>query len=178
MKRVLCMILSALLILSLAGCGAGSGKTAAPENAPENAPEITSFALTWGCYGISSYDSATGKLVKTTDATHPEDYVTEYRLTEQERQEIWQLLRELDANSYPDAYDPNPELGSDPTETLILTVRTAAGEKTITARDTAFASTAESAEGRAFLQTCRTIERLLTGTEAWQALPDYEHYYL
>ena len=174
MKRRICACCAVLLLGALA---AGCGKTAAPENAPENEPEITSFALTWGCYGISSYDSATGALVKTTDATHPEDYVTEYRLTEQERQEVWQLLRELDANSYPDRYSPNPELHSEPSETLILTVRTAAGEKTITARDTAFASTAESAEGRAFLQTCRTIERLLTGTEAWKALPEYEFFY-
>ena len=52
------------------------------------APEDFSFALTWNCLGVSSYDSATGKLVKTTDATHPEDYVTEYRLTEQERRQI------------------------------------------------------------------------------------------
>ena len=29
-------------------------------------PEDYSFSLTWGVYGVSSYDSSTGKLVKTT----------------------------------------------------------------------------------------------------------------
>ena len=46
------------------------------------------FALTWNCYGISSYDSQTGKLVKTTDATNSDDYVTYYQLTDQDKEYI------------------------------------------------------------------------------------------
>ena len=47
-----------------------------------------SFNLTWGCYGVSSYDSETGILVKTNDATNPEEYVTTYYLTEEEKKQI------------------------------------------------------------------------------------------
>ena len=140
------------------------------------APEDFSFALTWNCYGVSSYDSATGKLVKTTDATHPEDYMTEYQLTAAERRQVWQLLRKLDVDSYPDEYDTG--LMSKPPCVLILTVRTAAGEKTIRAQGEPFVDTARDEKGQAFLDACRTIEELLYATEAWQALPDYEHYYL
>ena len=164
MRRIVPLLL--LLTLVCTACG----KQAVPED--------FSFAMTWNCYGVSSYDSATGVLVKTTDATHPEDYVTEYHLTEAERQQIRKLLQDLDADSYPDEYDPNPEVKSDPSMTLILTVRTGAGEKTIRAEGIALGyPAAPTAAGRRFLETCRTIETLLTGTEAWQALPDYEFLY-
>ena len=44
--------------------------------------ESFSFSLVWNCYGVSSYDSETGRLIKTTDATNPEDYITHCELTE------------------------------------------------------------------------------------------------
>ena len=59
-------------------------------------PENLSFSLTWNTYGISSYDSATGKLVKTTDATNPEDYITTLQLDGTQLFAIWELLWELD----------------------------------------------------------------------------------
>ena len=43
-----------------------------------------SFSLTWNTFGISSYDSKTGKLVKTKDAPNPEDYITTHFLTAEE----------------------------------------------------------------------------------------------
>ena len=70
----------------LAGC----------EKKSAGVPEDFEFSLTWGVYGISSYDSQTGRLVKTTDATHPEDYVTTHRLTQEERETLWQVIRDLD----------------------------------------------------------------------------------
>ena len=69
--------------------------------------EEFSFSLTWGCYGVSSYDSKTGKLIKTTDATNPEDYVTDYQLTDEDKEYFYDLISLLDINSYPDEYDPD-----------------------------------------------------------------------
>ncbi len=140
------------------------------------APEDFSFALTWNVYGVSSYDSLTTKLVKTTDATHPEDYVTSYRMTEEERWKVWQLVQDLDIDSYPDEFDPQNGMSS-PTMTLILTVRTAEGEKTVAARDIALSFRSEDDKGQQFLGTCRVIQEMLTATEAWQDLPEYEHFY-
>ena len=59
--------------------------------APTNIPEDFSFSLVWNCYGISSYDSQTGKLVKTTDATNPKDYITYYQLTDEDKEYIYNL---------------------------------------------------------------------------------------
>ena len=39
-----------------------------------------------------SYDSQTGKLVKTTDATNPDDYVTYYQLTDADKEYIYNLI--------------------------------------------------------------------------------------
>ena len=163
-KHVIAIV--ALVLCTALGIGAAA---AIDRNGPSpEMPEDFSFALTWGVFGIRSYDSATGKLVKTST----ERIETEYQLTEQERQQIWEWICRLKPETYPDEYDPNPDMGCDPSETLILTVRTAEGEKTITAYDTAYAESSGDAKGDLFLKTCRAIQHLLTDTEAWQAMPD------
>lgn len=140
-------------------------------------PEDFSFALTWGAFGISSYDSQTGKLVKTTDATNPSDYVTNYQLTEEEKAHIfYDLIYPLNVDAYPGMFDPSNGI-STPSRTLILTVRMNGTEKTIKAKDISFSNESEDAKGQAFLSTCKAISDLLKATEEWKALPDYEVIY-
>ena len=169
MKKLVCIACSIILLLSLTlgltACGGGN-----------RVPEDFSFAISWN-HGVTSYDSATGVLVKESDATHPEDYTTEYRLTEQELQMVWQLIQQLDIQSYPDQYDPNPGKQSKPPASLILTVRTAAGEKTIRAEGIAAGYESDNDMGRKFLSTCRAIQELLCATDAWQSLPEFEKLY-
>ena len=137
-----------------------------------------SFSLTWDVYGISSYDSTTGRLVKTTDASTPEDYIAIYYLTEAEKQEIYNLIASLDITSYPDSYDPHEgELHSKPSMTLILSVKTNALKKTVTAENIALTYEAENPEGQHFLSVCKEIRDILIGTDEWKSLPDYEFYY-
>ncbi len=136
-----------------------------------------SFRLTWNCYGVSSYDSKTGKLVKTTDATHPEDYVTEAFLTEEQLTEIYNLISEMNVNSYPDEYNPHDGLASSPPMTLILSVDMGGNEKTISAKTIAISFDSENEKGQTFLTVCKTIIDMLTATEEWKALPEYEFLY-
>ena len=141
-------------------------------------PENLSFSLTWNTYGISSYDSATGRLVKTTDATNPEDYVTTLQLDGTQLFEIWELLWDLDIETYPDEYDPQGgKLSSDPSMTLILTLRDGDKVKTVRAEDIALSYDSNDPKGQKFLDTCKGIRDILTATEAWKALPEYEFFY-
>ena len=175
MKRTIALLAALALLLPLLGCrSAESGAGSAPGGSGE---EILSFALTWDVYGISSYDSATGRLVKTKDATHPEDYVTTCTLSAETMDEIRALLASLDVNSYPDEYNPTPSQASEPPMTLILTVRTDGGEKTIRAENISLSFSSDNKKGQAFLDACKTIRDLLTATDEWKALPDYEFYY-
>lgn len=141
-----------------------------------------SFALTFGTYGISSYDSQTGKLVKTTDATHPEDYVTEMFLSTRELAEVYHHLTELGIENYPDTYDPisdpnsDEHITSEPPRTLILTVKIGDRVKTVTCRDIAYGQGYNEA-GEKFLDTCQRLQQIITATDEWKALPDYENYY-
>ena len=141
-------------------------------------PESSSFSLTWNTYGISSYDSATGKLVKTSDATNPEDYITTLELDGQQLFAIWELLWELDIETYPDEYDPQGgELSSEPSMTLILTLRDGDKVKTVRAEDIALTYESDDPKGQKFLDTCKGIRDILTATEEWKALPEYEFFY-
>ena len=137
-----------------------------------------SFSLTWGAYGVSSYDSVSGRLVKTLDATNPEDYITVYHLTDDDKEKIFALIDKLDITSYPDSYDPHcGALASDPSMTLVLSVKLGKTEKTVTAEDIALTYESDNKKGQDFLDVCREIKDLLTSTDEWKSLPDYEFLY-
>ena len=135
-----------------------------------------SFALTWGVFGISSYDSHTGKLVKTTDATNPEDYITNYQLTDTQKWYIYSWIYALDVYSYPDIYELQTP-PSDPVGTLILTVRVGDEEKTIKAEHVSLFFDTENEKEQRFFDTCNAISDLLEATDEWKALPDFENFY-
>lgn len=174
MKRLVYLILACTMLLI---CICGCAKSDDPKSETEDIPENFSFALTWGVYGISSYDSKTGKLVKTKDATTPEDYVTYLELPEETLKDIYEMIRKLKADSYPDEYDPDPYMSSDPSADLILTVRIGDSEKTITAKEVSLSYDSWSIKGKRYIKTCNAIRDILTATDEWNALPDYEFYY-
>ena len=170
MKKLLSLLLATVILLP---CFSGCAESLLPKEVPED----FSFALTWGVYGISSYDSRTGKLVKTKDATNPADYVTYVKLSDEVTELIYKKLRALDVESYPDEYDPAPMMGSDPSADLILTIRNGDRVKTVTAKDVSLSYDALFPKGKRFIDTCLDISDILTATEEWKALPDYEFYY-
>lgn len=161
------------------------GLSPADEITPEAVPADFSFRYVWGCYGISSYDSFTGELVKTNNATHPEDYITKHELTEAERNEVWALLSGLGLEDYPANYDPyndpdsDQRVASEPNRDLVLSFRAGGTETTVSCRGICLGGAVGGydAKARAFLAACDRLEQLLTGTPEWQALPDYEFYY-
>ena len=146
---------------------------------PEEMPSHFQFSLVWGTYGISSYDSQTGELIKTTDATNPEDYKTTLSLSREQKEEIYRLIYELDVGRYPEKYNPFPDYGSDPSYTIILSVYDGVGVKNIECREIAIPDGVFTmdAKAKAFIETYRAIRDILTESEEWQALPEYENFY-
>lgn len=139
-------------------------------------PTEFSFSLSWGTFGISSYDSATGKLIKTKDAPNPEEYITTYHLTVEEKARIREILLDLDILSYPIEYNPTEGNGSNPSQILILSVQSETLNHTITAEDVAY-SEGTSERGQKFMDACKAISDILTATDEWKALPDYPYLY-
>ncbi|MBQ8641427.1 MAG: hypothetical protein IJ480_04355 [Clostridia bacterium] len=133
--------------------------------------ETYSFALQWGYDGMYSYDSTTGELVKGAN-------VSQYVLTEAECLRIQDILRNLDVQSYPDEYNPNENLATSPPMTLLLTVRTEAWEKTITAKEIASCYASEDRRGQRFLDVFVQITEILERTAVWNAMPDVDLFYL
>ena len=134
------------------------------------------FSLTWGTFGISSYDSKTGKLVKTKDAPNVEDFTTTYFLTPREKLKVYKTVRELNMTSYPEEYNPTAGIGSDPYQTLVLSVEINATNMKITANEVALGD-ATSEKGQRFMDACKTISDILKNTDEWKALPDYPYLY-
>lgn len=168
MKTCIVALLIFSIIITFSSC-----KTSSLPDEPED----FSFFIRWGVYGISSYDSETGKLVKTTDARDPEDFVTCYKMSEDELKRVYELIRDLDIEKYPDEYDPNIGLSSDPFATVVLSVRVGDVEKTVTAEEIALGYEANTHKGQKFLNTVKEIVDILTATEEWKALPVYEVIY-
>ena len=196
LKKVVLLCSTCLLCIGMAGCNfalhfnesSTSNSASSEELSTESSsvqetvilpdePQNFSFSLTWGVLGISSYDSASGKLIKTDDVRDVENYTTTYFLAEEETLEIYNIIRELDVASYPDTYNPNPHLGSDPSMDLILSVKTDTLTKTIEAKGIALEYTSDDEKGQKFLDACNSIRTLLIETEEWKALPEYPYQY-
>ena len=189
MKKWKAWIVLLALIPALAGCDGGQTSAKEDDGDPTGEPEYTdtqglgsierfSFSLEWGGHG-ESYDSSSGILKKETGPVehNPGDYIAVYLLTEEQKQQIYEQLTDLDVTGYPNLYDP--QMGkqtSFPGMTLILSVRTDSVQKTITARDIAILWSSEDAKGQAFLSACKTIIDLLEQTEEWKALPEYDFF--
>ena len=145
--------------------------------------EDLSFSLKFGTYGESFYDSKSGELIKTTNASDPQKYVTELHLSDAELETIFNMIWDMDISAYPDEYDPvNPpdateKLMSEPYETIVLTYRAGDYEKTIRCKEVAVASGGYDERSRAFLELCDYIERLVVNSDEWLALPEYEMFY-
>lgn len=170
MKHKITTILAAVLVLLfLVSCG----------SEPVPMPEDFEFTLNWGVYGISTYDSNTGDLRKTDDATNPADYITTLKLTEEEYEQVWDILSALDLDKFPDApnlYDPgNGE--SEPSETIRLYVTYGDYEKMIFADNISLTHDADNRMGQQFLDACDAIVGMITSSEEWASLPEYEFLY-
>ena len=170
MKKLLSLLIVLSILLGIF-CGCAE-KPLTKERA-----EDFSFALTWGVYGISSYDSRTGKLVKTKDATNPEDYVTYLHLSDETLDYFYRLLRDLDIEDYPDEYDPDPHTMCEPSAALSVTVRVGGKSKTVKVDDMAVSHLAMIGKSKRYIEICSLIRDLLMETEEWKSLPDYEFYY-
>ena len=131
------------------------------------------FSLTWNCNGDSSYDSESGKLIKLKNTTNIENYTTIYQLTDEQKQKIYDLIMDLDVNSYPGIYDPyEGEVHTSPSRNLILSVKTDTIQKTIRAVGIAVEEKANNEKGQKFLAVCEAIRDILTSTDEWEALPE------
>ena len=188
-KRCLTALLLSLCLL-ISGCGkTGINETEKNEMGRKETesvrlPEDFRFALVWGVYGISSYDSQTGKLVKTTDTKTPEKYITTLTLDEDEMQMIYGLISSLNLNAYPKEYDPfnDPKSESKVYQTPSVTWEIqvfAKGKEYVISCPNIAGGTPKGYNDRAtaFVDVFRQIRNFLMETEEWKALPEYEVFY-
>ena len=170
----ICIVCIILCMTAICGC---TQTNIDPEKV--QVPEDFLFSITWNVYGISSYDSETGTLIKTTDATHPENYITNLELSEETLKEIYiKLTKDIDLYSYKNEYNPFSFV-SQPTQTIIISLTADGASKTVTCEDIALgdAEEARTQKGRKFMKVRDEIVEIITNTEEWKSLPDYEFGY-
>ena len=152
-----------------------------------------SWGHKWGPYEMSSYDSLTGELVKVRaecfmgqpEEHTPEEYITTYFLTDEQKKELYQKITDTDILSYPDIYKPYPEWETLSQERVTVKVRYDNKEKEIVCYPypagimdhpelNKIATVDEKAKD--FISLCSTIEKILTASDEWKAIPYYETY--
>jgi hypothetical protein len=142
-------------------------------------PDDFSFSIRFNVYGISSYDSATGKLVKTNDPHNEnlEQYETTMQLSDEQIEEIYRLLSALDWSAYPEGYRPT-DIVSKPCETWGLKMQIGDDLKMIEC----YMIPLGKFEGRdekaqELIDTFERIQEIITSTEEWKSFPDPEVLY-
>lgn len=168
MKKLLALLL--LTVVTLTSCNIAINPL------PKEMPDDFSFSIIWGTFGISSYDSKSGVLIKEDRADDVEKYTTTYFLCEDELREIYGMIYEFNVGACPDKFPYGTFVGADPYSTLELSVSTGNYSKTIKA-DEVGAYESYTARGEAYLDVILYIRDILISTEEWKALPDYENYF-
>lgn len=149
-------------------------------------PEDFSFSIVWGTYGVSSYDSKSGKLVKTKDASNVGKYTAYVKMSKSELQNVYRcLFCDISLFSYPDSYDPfnapdaENRIASQPNQTIIISVTANGSTKTVRCDSVAYGRLDDcySDEAKAFLSAELEIVNLITSFPEWKAFPEYEYFY-
>ena len=141
-------------------------------------PEDFTFSLVWGCGGDSYYDSKTGTLVKQNCATNVKDFTTVFYMSDLQKAEIYDLICDMQPETYPDSFDPL--IGaSAPSRTIILTVKTGndSAAKTITCKDVTLGNEPNGKMGEKFMKVHDKIVKIVTSSNEWRSLPEYEFFY-
>ncbi len=144
-------------------------------------PGDFNFFIVWNTYGISSYDSKTGDLIKDNNASDVSKYMTTYKLTDAELERAYRALAIID--DLPDEYDPynapdsENKISSIPSQTIMVTVTKNGKPKTVTCENVCLSGEGYDDNAKTFLLAVDVIKNILTNTKAWQKLPDYEFYY-
>lgn len=145
----------------------------------EPVPDDFAFSITFNVYGISSYDSETGRLVKTNDPANSdlEKYATTLILSDEQMEEIYRLLSDLDFASYPTDYSPT-DASSKPPAYWELTVQMAGDSHQVCCSFLpAGPFEGRDEKAQAFIDTFERICEIITSTEEWKSLPDPEVLY-
>lgn len=188
MKKFIITLLCLTMILCVFGCAKKTDNTKEPENSVTSDADTTvaevsvdipddfSFSLAWDCFGNTTYDSTTGKLVKQKIATDVNKYTTTFFMTPEQKEEVYRLVSEMDPMTYPDEY--NPIIGySIPSRTIILTVTLNGETKTITCQRISQMDYPDGEMGEKFMNVHDKIVEIVTGSAEWKALPEYEFFY-
>lgn len=142
-------------------------------------PEDFSFSLVYGVCGDLTYDSETGELVKQKTATNVKDYTTTFFFTDEQKSQLYDLIVAMDPASYPAEYNPFDEnIMSDPSDEIVLTVTYQGVTKTITCHDVPIGAEAVDEQGERFMDVVHAITEIIYASDEWQALPEYEHFYI
>ena len=188
-RRFSLLLAALLVLLSVFSCvGPVQHKvgTPIPDNEGIELPEDFSFSIVWNTYGISSYDSASGKLVKTKDTEHIGKYTKYVKMSEEELKTVYRyLFYDIDLTAYPDEFDPFNAPGaeiiytSEPNQTVIISATANGVTNTVTCEEIAYGTPngCYSEEARQFMLAKDKIVSLITSFPEWEAFPDYEVYY-
>ena len=150
------------------------------------ADQSLEFSLVWNTYGISSYDSRTGELIKTRDAQNPEDFETTMFLPSSQLNTLRVMLENMDLDAYPNQYDPFNAPDAEvqkmctPSQDVILTVYSEGKiVKRIECKNVLYFGMDEGYDenAEAFIEFCKLASDFICMSDEWKALPEYEVLY-
>ncbi|MBP5155237.1 MAG: VWA domain-containing protein [Clostridia bacterium] len=135
------------------------------------------FAIGWGIYSDSTYDSRTGRLVKSHFQPDIADYTATLVLSEEQLAAVKEILDRLDLESYPAEFTPYDDIDSTvmeqtiPYETIKIVMYDGPRAVSVCCNEIAlFGEKAYSEKTKAFFNAAQEITRIITASPEWQSL--------
>lgn len=139
------------------------------------------FSIVWGVHGMSSYDSSSGTLIKTTyfeKGSSQDDYKTQLYLSKETKDNFVNMLNNINIYSYPKNYDPYYYKRRTIYSTPGYKIKLSIPDLEIETRDTlpmySDDVTNISKEGKSFLSCIDSITTYIENTSEWKSLKDSE----
>jgi len=189
LKKILLFTFILLFMFTLSSCK----KVYIHENLPINDVDLSDielpndfkFSITWNCYGVSSYDSKTGKLIKRSDADNVKKYTTYVKMSENELKLVFKYLCvDINLFDYDDSFDPfndptsENKIWSSPQQTLIISITKNNETKTVSCIDVPLGDEGYNEKANNFLLAHSNVVTLITSFIEWKNIPEYEVYFM
>lgn len=170
MKRFIALLLS---VIFLSGCDVMDLFNPLPKQMPED----FSFSIIWNTFGVSSYNSKTGELIKYSEAKEPSLYKTSLFLSNEDTMNIYDKLHNLNFANYNETLSSSNFYQSIPFSNLSISVTTSKISKTLSANEVGNVELAKNESAQIFLDTINFIVNIIESSAEWIALPDFEIVY-
>lgn len=158
------IVVFALFVFILTACSANKSQNS---QLPEKKPSDFNFVLNYGVNAKNQLDTPKGTYTK--DMVTAPSVTTTLKLSDEEMNEIYTVMRNINILSYPDNFNPKSNMFQNPFQTYSIKIIANGKEKNIYWKDESVSNSKEAVKLRDLI---KRIHEIISTKEEYKKLPE------